>query len=70
MPEHGEPLTDREQEILRVRYGLDGGEPCTLADAGKMMGGSRERIRQIEAKALAKLRHPASPGALRNMLSL
>lgn len=48
-------LSDREQEILRVRYGLDGGEPCTLADAGKMMGVSRERIRQIEKRALQKL---------------
>jgi RNA polymerase primary sigma factor len=48
-------LSEREQEILRVRYGLDGGEPKTLAAAGKMMGVSRERIRQIEKRALKKL---------------
>jgi len=48
-------LSDREQEILRVRYGLDGSEPRTLAAAGKMMGVSRERIRQIEKRALKKL---------------
>lgn len=48
-------LSRREQEILRVRYGLDGEEPCTLAAAGKMMGVSRERIRQIEKRALQKL---------------
>jgi RNA polymerase primary sigma factor len=48
-------LSEREQEILRVRYGLDGSEPKTLAAAGKMMGVSRERIRQIEKRALKKL---------------
>jgi len=48
-------LSEREQEILRVRYGLDGSEPQTLAAAGKMMGVSRERIRQIEKRALKKL---------------
>lgn len=48
-------LSDREQEILRIRYGLDGSEPRTLAAAGKMMGVSRERIRQIEKRALKKL---------------
>ena len=48
-------LSPREQEILRVRYGLDGSEPKTLAAAGKMMGVSRERIRQIEKRALKKL---------------
>jgi RNA polymerase primary sigma factor len=48
-------LSKREQEILRVRYGLDGSEPKTLAAAGEMMGVSRERIRQIEKRALKKL---------------
>jgi RNA polymerase primary sigma factor len=48
-------LSEREQEILRIRYGLDGGEPKTLAAAGKVMGVSRERIRQIEKRALKKL---------------
>jgi RNA polymerase primary sigma factor len=48
-------LSDREQQVLRVRYGLDGTEPKTLAAAGEMMGVSRERIRQIEKRALKKL---------------
>jgi RNA polymerase primary sigma factor len=48
-------LSQREQEILRIRYGLDGEEPKTLAAAGKMLGVSRERIRQIEKRALQKL---------------
>ena len=48
-------LSDREQEILKIRYGLDDGEPQTLAEAGKRMGVSRERIRQIEKRALQKL---------------
>ena len=48
-------LSEREQEILKVRFGLDGEEPKTLAAAGKMMGVSRERIRQIEKRALKKL---------------
>ncbi len=48
-------LSEREQEILRIRFGLDGSEPVTLAAAGKTMGVSRERIRQIEKRALKKL---------------
>jgi RNA polymerase primary sigma factor len=48
-------LSEREQEILRIRFGLDGSEPVTLAAAGKAMGVSRERIRQIEKRALKKL---------------
>ena len=58
-------LSDREQEILRVRYGLDGGEPKTLAAAGKLMGVSRERIRQIEKRALKKLNIMLRRSALR-----
>jgi RNA polymerase primary sigma factor len=50
-----EHLSEREQEILKIRFGLDGEEPQTLAAAGKVMGVSRERIRQIEKRALKKL---------------
>jgi RNA polymerase sigma factor (sigma-70 family) len=63
-------LTDRERTVLVMRYGLDSGVPRTLDEVGRHFELTRERIRQIEAKALAKLRHPASPGALRNMLAL
>ena len=52
-------LTERETGVLRFRYGLNGGEPQTLEDTGKEYSVSRERIRQIEAKALRKLRHPS-----------
>ena len=51
-------LTDREERVLRLRYGLDDGGPRTLEEVGKEFGVTRERIRQIEAKALRKLRHP------------
>lgn len=52
-------LTPREQSILRMRFGIDGSEERTLAEVGKVFGVTRERIRQIEAKALAKLRQPS-----------
>jgi len=51
-------LTDREERVLRLRYGLDDGRPCTLEEVGREFDVTRERIRQIEAKALRKLRHP------------
>lgn len=51
-------LTDREEKVLRMRYGLDDNHPHTLEEVGKEFGVTRERIRQIEAKAIRKLRHP------------
>ena len=51
-------LTQREQEIITLRFGLDGNPPRTLEEVGKIYGVTRERIRQIEGKALRKLRHP------------
>ena len=61
-------LEDRESTVLRLRYGLDGGRPQTLEEVGKVFGVTRERIRQIEAKALRKLRKPARSAQLRGYL--
>ena len=61
-------LDGREQEILCLRYGLDRGEPRTLAEVAERFGVSRERIRHIEAKAIAKLRDASSP-SLRDLIS-
>jgi RNA polymerase sigma factor (sigma-70 family) len=63
-----EPLTPRERKVLVLRAGLDRGQPRTLGEVGEFFALTRERIRQIEAKALAKLRHPAFNGALRELL--
>ena len=57
-------LDEREREILWLRFGLDRGEPRTLDEVGEHFSLTRERIRQIEARAMSKLRHPtAHPGA-------
>ena len=58
-------LNDRERRIIALRFGLTGEEPMTLEEVGKLFGLTRERIRQLEAKALAKLRHPSRSAALR-----
>ena len=57
-------LPERERMILALRFGLAGEEPMTLERIGERFGLTRERIRQLEAKALAKLRHPSRSGAL------
>jgi RNA polymerase sigma factor (sigma-70 family) len=62
------PLNDREATILRLRFGLDRGEPRTLEEVGQYFDLTRERIRQIEAKAMSKLRHPSSDTAARDLL--
>ena len=61
-------LTEREQKVLRLRFGLDDGRPRTLEEVGKEFNVTRERIRQIEAKALRKLRHPSRSRKLRDYL--
>jgi RNA polymerase sigma factor (sigma-70 family) len=61
-------LDEREQRILSLRYGLDRGEPRTLEEVGEHLHLTRERIRQIEAKAMSKLRHPANPNFARSLL--
>ena len=61
-------LDDREQEILRLRYGLDQGVPRTLEEVGERMHLTRERIRQIESRALCKLRHPSLDTGARELL--
>jgi RNA polymerase sigma factor (sigma-70 family) len=52
-------LDQEEQQVLWLRFGLDGDEPWTLSDVGKVVNATRERVRQIEARGLAKLRHPS-----------
>ena len=61
-------LSDREKEVVRLRFGLDGDRPQTLEEVGRQFGVTRERIRQIESKTLAKLRHPHRSQKLRDYL--
>ncbi len=61
-------LTPREEKVLRLRYGVDDGRPRTLEEVGKEFNVTRERIRQIEAKALRKLRHPSRSKQLKDFL--
>jgi RNA polymerase sigma factor (sigma-70 family) len=63
------PLDDREREILKLRFGLDRGEPRTLEEVGEHFNLTRERIRQIEARAMSKLRHPSSDTGARHLLA-
>jgi RNA polymerase sigma factor (sigma-70 family) len=63
-------LSEREQRVLEMRFGLIGERPCTLEEVGQKFSLTRERIRQIEAKALSKLRHPSTPPSLRDLAAL
>jgi RNA polymerase primary sigma factor len=63
-------LTEREKQVLRLRFGIGDGYPRTLEEVGTIFNVTRERVRQIEAKALRKLRHPIRSRKLRNFLDL
>ena len=62
-------LTDREQKVLRLRFGMDDGRARTLEEVGKEFNVTRERIRQIEAKALRKLRNPVRSKKIKDFLN-
>ena len=61
-------LTDREKKVLELRFGINDGRARTLEEVGQIFGVTRERIRQIEAKALRKLKHPSRSKKLRDFL--
>ena len=61
-------LTEREEKVIRLRFGLDDGKSKTLEEVGQIFGVTRERIRQIEAKALRKLRHPSRSRKLKDYM--
>ena len=61
-------LTEREEKVIRLRFGLEDGRPRTLEEVGQLFGVTRERIRQIEAKALTNLRHPSRTRKLKDYL--
>ena len=63
-------LHERERKVIELRFGLKGEHPRTLEEVGQKFGVTRERIRQIEAKTLAKLRHPSRAQMLREYLDL
>jgi len=69
MREALDQLTDRERDVLMLRFGLEDGESRTLEEVGARFGVTRERIRQIESKALRKLRHPTRSRKLRDYLT-
>ena len=64
------PLDERERQILALRFGLDRGEPRTLEEVGEYFNLTRERIRQIEARAMSKLRHPSADTGARDLLAV
>ena len=64
-----ETLSEREAKVLRLRFGLDDGRARTLEEVGKEFDVTRERIRQIEAKALRKLRHPSRSKKLKDYMN-
>jgi RNA polymerase primary sigma factor len=63
-------LTEREKKVLRFRFGIGDGYPRTLEEVGAVFKVTRERVRQIEAKALRKLRHPTRSRKLKNFLAM
>ena len=63
-----EGLADRERKVIKLRFGLEDGHPRTLEEVGREFGVTRERIRQIESKTLAKLRHPSRSGKLKDYM--
>ncbi len=65
----GDVLTPREKDVISLRYGLTTNEPCTLEEVGSLYNLSRERVRQIQSKAMRKLRRPQIAQRLKNWLS-